>query len=291
MSSTGRGRRDPATRTPTGDGADGSADNPLPLSARSGSVLQVTSPELPAGRPVPDTDDLRLLAEIINNGAIGLPQAAWNARMSQAEAAARLVQMAERNLPLRLVAEGDRQTLWRIAQAGPATGGVPVGGPPQHGAFGQQGGPGQQGGSGPARASHGRANQGPANPDPGSPAARIRPRDVRGRPSPVRCRPAPSPGRFRSAPSPCSRAARNRCGRHPVPSPASRRPVRPASRPLCRVRALRDRWSAVPGAAQPRRRSAGLPATPGLQQPQGQFPPGTSRVRDRSVHRRADRRR
>jgi len=66
-----------------------------------------------------------LLAEIINNGAIGLPQAAWNARMSQAEAAARLVTMAERGLPLRLVAEGDRQLLWNIAQAGPATGGVP----------------------------------------------------------------------------------------------------------------------------------------------------------------------
>ncbi len=76
------------------------------------------------GRPVPDTDDLRLLAEIINNGAIGLPEAAWNARMSQAEAAARFVDMAERGMPLRLVAEGDRQMLWRIAQAGPATSGL-----------------------------------------------------------------------------------------------------------------------------------------------------------------------
>jgi len=85
----------------------------------------VTTPNSPQGRPVPDTSDLRLLAEIINNGAIGLPQAAWNARMSQAEAAARLVTMAERGLPLRLVAEGDRQLLWNIAQAGPATGGVP----------------------------------------------------------------------------------------------------------------------------------------------------------------------
>lgn len=66
-----------------------------------------------------------MLAEIINNGAIGLPQGAWNAQMSQAEAAARLVTMAERGLPLRLVAEGDRQLLWNIAQAGPATGGVP----------------------------------------------------------------------------------------------------------------------------------------------------------------------
>ncbi len=75
---------------------------------------------------MPDTDDLRLLAEIINNGTIGLPQAAWNARMSQAEAADRFVTMAERGLPLRLVAEGDRQLLWQIAQAGPATGGFPV---------------------------------------------------------------------------------------------------------------------------------------------------------------------
>ncbi len=93
----------------------------------SGSVDTVTSPELPTGRPVPDTDDLRLLAEIVNHGAIGLPQAAWNARMSQSEAATRLVQMAERNMPLRLVAEGDRQALWRITQAGPATGGVHLG--------------------------------------------------------------------------------------------------------------------------------------------------------------------
>ncbi|MET3805015.1 hypothetical protein ABIB25_002015 [Nakamurella sp. UYEF19] len=75
---------------------------------------------------MPDTDDLRLLAEIINNGSIGLPQAAWNARMSQTEAATRFVTMAERGMPLRLVAEGDRQLLWRIAQAGPATGGFPL---------------------------------------------------------------------------------------------------------------------------------------------------------------------
>jgi hypothetical protein len=57
------------------------------------------------------------LAEIINNGSIGLPQAAWNARMSQSDAAARLVTMAERGMPLRLVVEGDQQLLWRIAQA------------------------------------------------------------------------------------------------------------------------------------------------------------------------------
>ena len=86
----------------------------------------VTTPDPADARPVPDADDLRLLAEIINNGSIGLPQAAWNARMSQAEAAARFVTMAERGLPLRLVAEGDRQLLWRIAQAGPATSGVPI---------------------------------------------------------------------------------------------------------------------------------------------------------------------
>lgn len=81
----------------------------------------MTTSDAGPGRPVPDTDDLRLLAEIINNQAIGLPQAAWNARMSQSEAAARMVTMAERGMPLRLVAEGDRELLWRIAQAGPAT--------------------------------------------------------------------------------------------------------------------------------------------------------------------------
>ena len=75
----------------------------------------MTTPDSAPGRPVPDTDDLRLLAEIINNGSIGLPQAAWNARMSQSEAADRLITMAERGLPLRLVAEGDQQLLWRIA--------------------------------------------------------------------------------------------------------------------------------------------------------------------------------
>ena len=75
---------------------------------------------------MPDTDDLRILAELINNVRIPLAQAAWNARMSTAEAAARLITMAERGMPLRLVAEGDRQTLWRIAQAGPATSGVPL---------------------------------------------------------------------------------------------------------------------------------------------------------------------
>jgi hypothetical protein len=79
---------------------------------------------------VPDVADLRLLTEIINHGAIGLPQAAWNAGMSQAEAAARLVTLAERGMPLRLVAEGDRQQLWHIAQAGPVTPAPPVFAPP-----------------------------------------------------------------------------------------------------------------------------------------------------------------
>ena len=90
------------------------------------SAATPSAPGAPAGRPVPDTDDLRILAELINNVRIPLAQAAWNARMSTAEAAARLITMAERGMPLRLVAEGDRQTLWRIAQAGPATSGVPL---------------------------------------------------------------------------------------------------------------------------------------------------------------------
>lgn len=80
----------------------------------------MTTPDAFSSRPVPDVADLRLLTEIINNGTVGLPQAAWAAGMSQAEAAGRLVTMAERGMPLRLVAEGDRQQLWQIAQAGPA---------------------------------------------------------------------------------------------------------------------------------------------------------------------------
>ncbi len=39
--------------------------------------------------------------------------------MSQSDAAARLVAMAERGMPLRLVAEGDQQLLWRIAHPEP----------------------------------------------------------------------------------------------------------------------------------------------------------------------------
>lgn len=49
---------------------------------------------LPAGRPVPDAADLRLLVELARAGSIGLPQAAWQAGMSQPEAAARMVAMA-----------------------------------------------------------------------------------------------------------------------------------------------------------------------------------------------------
>jgi hypothetical protein len=86
----------------------------------------MTTPESFQSRPVPDVADLRLLTEIINQGAVGLPQAAWNAGMSQGEAAARLVTMAERGMPLRLVAEGDRQLLWQIAQAGPVPPNPPV---------------------------------------------------------------------------------------------------------------------------------------------------------------------
>lgn len=76
---------------------------------------------VPAGRPVPDSADLRLLAELSRSGSIGLPQAAWQAGMTQAEASARMVTMAEAGLPLRLVAEGDRALLWQIVQRGPAS--------------------------------------------------------------------------------------------------------------------------------------------------------------------------
>ncbi|GGM12410.1 hypothetical protein GCM10011594_35360 [Nakamurella endophytica] len=85
------------------------------------------------GRPVPDADDLRILSELVRRDWIPLAEAAWNARMPVREAAERLVLMAERGMPLRLIAEGDRQALWRITQAGPATSGLPaagaVGGP------------------------------------------------------------------------------------------------------------------------------------------------------------------
>lgn len=88
----------------------------------------MTTPPLPPDRPIPDADDLRLLNELINNVSIPLANAAWNAQMSQSEAALRLVSMAERGLPLRLVANGDRQALWHLAQAGPA-GAAPVDAP------------------------------------------------------------------------------------------------------------------------------------------------------------------
>ncbi|MTD17516.1 hypothetical protein GIS00_26670 [Nakamurella sp. YIM 132087] len=80
------------------------------------------TPGGPGGRPVPDTADLRILAELINNDFVRLDDAAWRARMSPREAVDRLLTMAERGMPLRLIAEGDRQALWRIAQAGPVTG-------------------------------------------------------------------------------------------------------------------------------------------------------------------------
>lgn len=73
----------------------------------------------PSGRVPPDAADLRLLAELANNGEIGLPQAAWQAGMSQAEAAERLVAMASAGFPLRLVAQGDPGLLWQIISRGP----------------------------------------------------------------------------------------------------------------------------------------------------------------------------
>lgn len=76
--------------------------------------------DFPVDRPIPDASDLRLLGELINNVSIPLVFAAHNAQMSQQEAAWRLVTMAEYGLPLRLVADGDRQALWHIAQQGPA---------------------------------------------------------------------------------------------------------------------------------------------------------------------------
>lgn len=85
-----------------------------------GTVDAVTSDLTAADRPIPDDADLRLITELINNVSIPLANAAWNAQMSQAEAALRLVSMAERGLPLRLVADGDRTALWHLAQAGPA---------------------------------------------------------------------------------------------------------------------------------------------------------------------------
>jgi len=85
---------------------------------RSSRFDRVTS--VPAGRPVPDAADLRLLVELARSGSIGLPQAAWQAGMMQVEAATRMVAMAEAGLPLRLVAEGDRSLLWQIVQRGPA---------------------------------------------------------------------------------------------------------------------------------------------------------------------------
>lgn len=76
---------------------------------------------VPAGRPLPDAADLRLLSELArSSGSIGLPQAAWQAGMTQSEAAGRLVAMAAAGLPLRLVVEGDAARLWQTVQQGPA---------------------------------------------------------------------------------------------------------------------------------------------------------------------------
>src|ERR1700712_2453308 len=133
-----------------------------------GNLLSVTTPEPLQSRPVPDVADLRLLAEIINQGAVGLPQAAWNAGMSQSEAAARLVTMAERGMPLRLVAEGDRQLLWQVAQAGaPPPRGSPAFPPPPPS-------PPPRGGAGPAAPPPAHPPFGPESSEP-EPAAKSDP--------------------------------------------------------------------------------------------------------------------
>lgn len=73
-----------------------------------------------ATRALPDATDLRLLAALTGSGgSVGLPQAAWNAGIPQAEAAARLVQLAESGFPLRLVVEGDARLLHQVIQRGP----------------------------------------------------------------------------------------------------------------------------------------------------------------------------
>lgn len=73
-----------------------------------------------ATRALPDATDLRLLAALTGaGGSVGLPQAAWNAGIPQAEAAARLVQLGESGFPLRLVVEGDTRLLHQVIQRGP----------------------------------------------------------------------------------------------------------------------------------------------------------------------------
>lgn len=74
----------------------------------------------PASRALPDAIDLRLLAALTGaGGSVGLPHAAWNTGMSQADAAARLVQLAESGFPLRLVVEGDARLLHQVIERGP----------------------------------------------------------------------------------------------------------------------------------------------------------------------------
>lgn len=71
-------------------------------------------------RPLPDAIDIRLLDELCRaHGALGLPQAAWQAGISTSEAATRLIQLAESGFPLRLAVEGDPNLLWRVVQRGP----------------------------------------------------------------------------------------------------------------------------------------------------------------------------
>lgn len=80
-----------------------------------------------ASRPLPDAIDLRLLAALTGaGGSVGLPQAAWSAGISQADAAARLVQLAESGFPLRLVVEGDARLLHQVIERGPVVGAPPT---------------------------------------------------------------------------------------------------------------------------------------------------------------------
>ncbi|WP_353647817.1 hypothetical protein ABLG96_13075 [Nakamurella sp. A5-74] len=71
--------------------------------------------------------DLRLLAALTGaGGSVGLPHAAWNAGIAQADAAARLVQLAESGFPLRLVVEGDARLLHQVIERGPVVGAPPT---------------------------------------------------------------------------------------------------------------------------------------------------------------------
>lgn len=68
---------------------------------------------------MPDAVDLRIVDPIITHRVVPLLAAAQAAGISQTEAAIRMVAMAERGMPLRLVAEGDPNLLWQIGHAGP----------------------------------------------------------------------------------------------------------------------------------------------------------------------------